>query len=153
MNDKILTIALMLTLVMIGVNAFLYMASTNLYDTNGNQLNIYYGLDEGAYGSQVQTNAQNIDIGSGVSISSDVPSQQEGFTPATIASNPVGSFYGNDLQKLGLGVQLVMLKFSEMFPVLTAIVNAIVLFTFLIQGLAVAYVFSILVRGIFGRLT
>jgi hypothetical protein len=153
MNDKILTMALMLSLVMIGINAFLLMASTNLYDTEGNQLDIYYGLDSGAYGSQVQTDAQSIDFDSGVSISSELPSEQEGLTVVSRNDNPIGMDVTNELAKLGLGVQLVMLKFSEMFPVLTPIVNAVVFFAFAIQGLAIAYLGSILIRGILGRIT
>jgi len=151
MNDKLLTIAFMLTLVMLGVNGFLLMASQNLYDQNGNQLNIYYGMDASA--TSAETNAEAIDIDAGVSISSEVPSQQQGITVVSKDSNPVGLDYMNDLTKLGIGVQLVMLKFSEMFPVLTPIVNAVVAFAFLIQGLAIAYLGSILVRGVLGRIT
>ena len=153
MNDKILTWALMLTVIMIGINAFLLMASTNLYDASGNPLNIYYGLDSGAYGSQIQTDAQNITIDSGVSISSELPSQQQGLVVSTRDDVPTGMSYANDLAKLGVGVQLVMLKFSEMFPVLSPIVNAIVFFAFAIQGLAIAYLTSLLIRGILGRVT
>lgn len=151
MNDKLLTIAFMLTLVMLGVNGFLLMASENLYDQEGNQLNIYYGMDASA--TAAETDAEAIDIDAGVSISSEVPSQQQGITVVTRDSNPVGLDYMSDLVKLGVGVQLVMLRFSEMFPVLTPIVNAVVAFAFLVQGLAIAYLGSILIRGVLGRVT
>lgn len=153
MNDKVLTMALMLFMIMIGINAFLYMASTNLYNENGLPLNIYYGMDEGAFGSQVQTNAEGIEISTDVEMSSTTPSQTQGFTPATVSENPVGAVYGNELAKIGIGVQLVMLKLSSMFPIIAPILNAITFLAFAIQGFAMAYLFSILVRGIFGRLT
>jgi hypothetical protein len=153
MNDKVLTMALMLFMIMIGINAFLYMGSTNLYNENGEPLNIYYGMDEGAFGSQVQTNAEDIEINTDVEMSSTTPSTTQGFTPATVSDNPVGAVYGNELAKLGIGVQLVMLKLSSMFPIIAPILNAITFLAFAIQGFAIAYLFSILVRGIFGRLT
>ena len=153
MNDKILTMALMLFMIMIGINAFLYMASTNLYNENGLPLNIYYGMDAGGFGSQVQTNAEGIDISTDVELSSTTPSTTQGFTPANVLDNPVGAVYGNELAKLGIGVQLVMLKLGSMFPIISPILNAITFLAFAIQGFAMAYLFSILVRGIFGRLT
>jgi hypothetical protein len=152
MNDKILTMALMLTFIMIGINAFLFMASSNLYDEQGNQLSIYYGLDSGGFGQQIQTDAENIDIDTGVSISSSAPSTIQGITAVTREDNPVGLSYGQDLQKLGIGVQLVMLKFSDLFPMLSPIVNAIVFFAFAVQGFALAYLGSVLIRGILGRI-
>jgi len=97
MNDKVLTMALMLFMIMIGINAFLYMGSTNLYNENGEPLNIYYGMDEGAFGSQVQTNAEDIEINTDVEMSSTTPSTTQGFTPATVSDNPVGAVYGNEL--------------------------------------------------------
>jgi hypothetical protein len=153
MNDKVLTMGLMLFMIMIGINAFLYMASTNLYNENGLPLNIYYGMDEGAFGSQVQNTAEGIEISTDVEMSSTTPSTTQGFTPATVSENPVGVVYGNELAKLGIGVQLVMLKLSSMFPIIAPILNAITFLAFAIQGFAMAYLFSILVRGIFGRLT
>jgi hypothetical protein len=153
MNDKVLTMALMLFMIMIGINAFLYMGSTNLYNENSLPLNIYYGMDEGAFGSQVQTTAEGIEISTDVEMSSTTPSTTQGFTPATVSDNPVGVVYGNELAKLGIGVQLVMLKLGSMFPIISPILNAITFLAFVIQGFAMAYLFSILVRGIFGRLT
>ncbi len=153
MNDKILTMALMLFMIMIGINAFLFMASTNLYSETGQPLNIYYGMDEGGFGSQVQTTAEGIQVNTDVEMSSTTPSGTQGFTPATVAENPVGAVFGNELAKLGIGVQLVMLKLGSMFPIISPILNAIAFLAFAIQGFAMAYLFSILVRGIFGRLT
>lgn len=149
MNDKILTMAFMLSLVMLGVNGFLLMASENLYDQNGNQLDIYYGMDD----SVVETNVEGITIDAGVSISSELPSQSQGITVVKRNDNPVGLDYMSYLTKIGIGVQLVMLRFSEMFPVLSPIVNAVVFFAFAIQGLAIAYLGSILIRGVLGRIT
>lgn len=151
MNDKVLTMAFMLFFTMIGVNAFLYMASTNMYDTSGNQLNIYYGLDD--FGNQIQTDAQNIDIDTDTGFSSSLPSSQEGITAVERGTDPVGLAVTNDLAKIGIGVQLVLLKLQSLFPIITPITTAIIVFAFAIQGFAIAYLGSILIRGILGRIT
>ena len=151
MNDKILTMAMMPTFIMIGINGFLYMASTNLYDQTGNQLNIYYGLDDGGYGSQIQTDVESIDIGTDTEFSSSVPSQQQGIVVAKQNDNPIGLDYMNLFGKLGFGVQLVLLNLSALFPIISPITNSIVIFAFLIQGYVIAYLGSILIRGILGR--
>lgn len=152
MNDKILTMAMMLTFIMIGINGFLLMASTNLYDQTGNPLNIYYDLEDSGYGSQIQTDVESIEIGTDIEMSSTVPSQQQGIVVAKQNSNPIGLDYMGLFAKLGIGVQLVLLNISTLFPIISPITNAIVLFAFLIQGYVVAYLGSILIRGILGRI-
>jgi len=97
MNDKVLTIAIMLSFVLIGVNGFLLMASENLYDTQGQPLQIYYGMETGGYGDQVRTDADGIEIGSDVSISSDLPSQQQGLIIAQRDNTPLGLAATTDL--------------------------------------------------------
>lgn len=151
MNDKILSMAFMLFFIMIGINAFLYMASTNLYTTNGEKLNIYYGMDD--YANSIINDTQETEIGTSTDFSSDVPSQTQGITAVTRDTTPVGVAATNDLTKIGIGVQLVLLKLSTMFPILTPITTAIIAFAFAIQGFAVAYLGSILIRGILGRIT
>ena len=153
MNDKILTMALMLFFIMIGINAFLYMASSNLYEENGTQLNIYYGLDSGGFGQEVEDKATDISIDTDTDFSSTLPSQSQGIVAVQSNSNPVGLDYTAELTKIGIGVQLVLLKLSDMFPIMAPILNAIVFFAFAIQGIAIAYLGSILIRGILGRIT
>ena len=153
MNDKVLTIAIMLSFVLIGVNGFLLMASENLYDTQGQPLQIYYGMETGGYGDQVRTDADGIEIGSDVSISSDLPSQQQGLIIAQRDNTPLGLAATTDLAKIVFGVELVMLKFSEMFPVLSPIINVFVLFAAALKTFVTAYLTSLLVRGILGRIT
>ena len=152
MNEKVLTMALMLVFVMIGINAFLLMASTNLYDEQGNQLNIYYGMDTGGFGQTIQDDASAISISSGVSISSTAPGDQQGLTVVSRNNNPIGLDTATDLTKLGIGSQLVLLKLSEMFPIISPITNGIAFFVFAIQSFALAYLGSILIRGILGRI-
>jgi len=153
MNDKVLTMATFLFFIMIGINGFLYMASSNLYNENGTPLNIYYGLDDGGFGSELQDNAQNTDISADVSLSSTIPSQQQGLIIGKTNDTPAGLNVFNEFAKLGAGVQLVMLKLSNMFPIVAPIINAIVFFAFALQMFVIAYGTSILVRGILGRLT
>ena len=151
MNDKILTMALMMFLIIMGINSFLFMASTNMYDTEGHQLNIYLGIDD--YSNDIQTNAQSIEIGTDTEFSSSLPATQQGITAVQRDGNPVGLATGADLAKLGIGVQLVLLKLATMFPIISPITSALIAFAFAIQGLAIAYLGSILIRGILGRIT
>ena len=151
MNDKVLTMAFMMFFVMIGINAFLFMASTNLYDASGHQLNIYYGIDD--YGADIKTNTENISIDTDTQFSSSIPSQQQGITAVQRETDPIGLAATSDLAKIGIGVQLVLLKLSTMFPILSPITTAIIVFAFAIQGFAIAYLGSILIRGILGRIT
>jgi len=151
MNDKVLTWAIMLTVIMIGINSFLYMGSANLYDSDGHPMNIYYGLDN--YSSNIETKAEGITIDTDTSFSSSLPSQTQGIVAVESGGNPVGLDYTAEFQKLGIGVQLVMLKLGTMFPIISPITGAIVAMAFLIQGLAIAYLGSILIRGILGRIT
>lgn len=152
MNDKILTMALMLFFIMIGINAFLFMASTNLYDESGNQLNIYYGLENQSMGGDLEDKANATTISTDVSLSSTAPSTLQGLAIVNTNEVPSGISYTTELIKLGIGVQLVMLKLSDLFPIIAPIINAIVFFAFAIQGFAVAYLGSIMIRGILGRI-
>jgi len=153
MNDKVLTMATLLFFIMIGINGFLYMASSNLYNEDGSSLNIYYGLDEGGFGEEIKTNAENTEITVDPSLSSELPSQQQGLVIGKTNDVPAGLNVFNEFAKLGVGVQLVMLKLSNMFPIMAPIINAIVFFAFALEMFVVAYGTSILVRGILGRLT
>jgi len=153
MNDKILTIAMFLFFIMIGINAFLYTMSFSLYHENGDRLNIYYGLDEGGFGKELQTNAENTTIGTDVSISSTIPSQQQGLVIGKTNGVPAGLNVFNEFAKIGVGVQLIMFKFSDMFPSISPIFMGIVFFVSAIQMFVVAYGTSILARGILARLT
>jgi len=160
MIEKAVAIALLLGFIMIGINGMLYMGSTALFadytDAAGNRmpLNLYYGLDSGGYGSQLETKANCIDIGTEPSFSSTVPSQTQGFTPITneCEEEPIGINYAAEFMKIGFGTSLVISRFSEMFPLMAPIVNAIVLFTMAIQGFAMAYLGGTAVRGLFGRI-
>lgn len=152
MNDKILTIAFMLFFLMIGINAFLYMASTNLYDSEGNKLNIYYGLDDDGFGSDLVDTADATEIDAGVGFSSTVPSQQQGLIVGKTNDDPTGLSAFNEFYKLGAGVQLVLLKFSVMFPIIAPITTGIATFAFALQFFVIAYGLSILIRGILGRI-
>ena len=151
MIEKAVSIAMMLTFIMIGINAMLYMGSVNLYDQEGYPLNLYYGLDSGGYGSQMSDKAQSIEISTDPSFSSTAPSQQQGFTPITSSDNPVGMDWGAEFLKLGFGVQLVLLKFSELFPILAPITGGLGILAFAIQGFAMAYVGGSIGRAIVGR--
>lgn len=148
MNDKVLTMGIMIFFLMIGVNGFLLMGS-NLLDQEGNSLDMFYGLSTSGLGSDIQN--ADLEITTDVTASTDLPSSNQGFTPITIDSQPAGLNPLNQMIVMVAGVQLVMLKFSELFPIIAPITNSIVFFVTAIQLFVGAYLGGQLVRSIFGR--
>lgn len=154
MNDKMLTMSLFLVLIMIGVNAFLLMAATNLYDNNGNEIAIFYGLDNGALGSQLQDDAAGITVSTGSDFSSTAPVVNATIDPPIKSGgNPIGLEFTQYFTIMVAGLELVMLKFSSLFPILAPIINALVFFAAALKIFAMAFLGSQLVRAIVGRVS
>lgn len=149
MNDKILTIGMFTFFILIGINGFLLMGA-NLYDSNGNNLDIFYGMTNSGLSQNISD--KDITVATDLDASSTTPSSSQGFTPVTIDENPAGLDIISQMAIMVAGTQLIMLKFSEMFPILAPITNAIVFLITAIQLLVVAYIGSILVRSIVGRI-
>jgi len=150
MNDAILNKAMTLFLILIGINAFLVMGSA-LYDTDGNSLNLFYGLESGNLGSQIETESDSINVSTDLSMSSTSPSTDQGSTPFTVAGIPIGINFWNYIIIMALGVELIMLKFALMFPIIAPITGAISFFGFAIKIFVGAYLGSQLARAIVGR--
>jgi hypothetical protein len=148
MNDKIMTMGIFVFFIMIGINGFLLMAA-NLYDQDGNTLDLFYGLTSSGLSGNIED--KTIAVSTELNSSSTTPSTSQGFTPITIDDNPSGLNVLSQMAIMVAGVQLIMLKFSELFPIIAPITTAIVFFITAIQLLVAGYVGSILVRAIFGR--
>jgi len=150
MNDAVLSKAMTLFFILIGINAFLVMGSA-LYDTTGHQLDLFYGLSSGELGSGIEDEADAIDVSTGLSFNSESPSQNQGSTPFTIFGIPIGIEFWNYIVIMALGVELVMLKFAVMFPIIAPITGAISFFGFALKIFVGAYLGSQLARAIVGR--
>lgn len=148
MNDKIMSIGMFLFFILIGINGFLLMGA-NLYDSEGNNLDLFYGMTS----SGLSGNIADKDIGVSATLdsSSTTPSTTQGFTPVKIDDQPAGLDLLSQMTIMVAGTQLIMLKFSELFPIISPITNAIVFLVTAIQLLVVGYLGSMLVRSIFGR--
>lgn len=149
MNDKVLTMGILMFFLMIGVNGFLLMAA-NLYDGNGNTLDMFYGLSSNNLSQGIADD--DLEVTTSVSASSTTPSSSQGFTPVTINDEPAGLNPLNQMAVMVAGVQLVMLKFGDLFPIISPITGAVVFFVTAIQLLVGAYLGGQLVRSIFGRI-
>ena len=149
MNDKIMTMGMFIFFVLIGVNGFLLMGA-NLLDSEGNTLNLFYGLGNNSLSSQISD--KDIEVGADLDSSSTLPSTSQGFIPVTIDGNPAGLDIISQMAIMVAGTQLIMLRFSELFPIISPIILSIVYLITAIQLLVVAYVGSILARSIFGRI-
>lgn len=147
MNDKLLTMAFMVTFIAIGINGFLVMGS-QFVDQEGNTIPAFTNLTNNAI-----TDLQNesYDINAPTSNSSDAPADAEGFTPITVGGQIAGLQPLQYLEIGVLGIQNVLLWFGGTFPMFVPITTAILVFVTVMQMIAVAYIGSVLVRSIFGR--
>jgi len=152
MNDKMLTIAMRLLLVMIGINAFLLMGDA-LLDQSGARLDIFYGLEDNSLGSNLSSQSDSIQINTDLEASSTSPTGFQGFTPITNNDNPIGLDFLRYPAIMVAGIELVMLKFSALFPIIAPITTAIALFAAMLKIMVASYFGSMLVRGIVGRIT
>lgn len=148
MNDKILTIGMFLFFILIGINGFLLMGA-NLYDQSGNNLTLFYGMTDSGLSGDIAD--KEINVSATLDSSSTTPSTTQGFTPVQINQDPAGLNIISQMTIMVAGTQLIMLRFSEMFPIISPITNAIVFLVTAIQLLVVGYLGSVLVRSIFGR--
>lgn len=152
MIEKAMSIAMFLFFIMIGINGFLYMASSTFYTESGVPMDMYYGLDTGGFGSDLDDKAKSIEISPDIGLSSSAPSQTQGFVPIQSSDKPVALDWASEFMKLGFGASLVLFRFSQLFPLIAPIINAIATLTFVIQGFGMAYIGGSLGRSLVGRL-
>ena len=153
MNEKMVNIMLFLVFIMIGINGFL-LYTTQLQMENGSSFSEFFGLSSGglSYGT-INDSAEGItfDTTSTEGLSSTDPSTEQGLVTPQNAQNEPAALTPLDYVNVAVnGVEIVMDKFSDMFPFLYPITFAVKAFTALLKILFLAFI-ALNIRSFLGR--
>lgn len=158
MNDRWFNFAIAITIFTIMANGFLLMASLQP-DQNGHYNPLFEEMSNSKLTySQIKVSS-NVNIGQGSGSNGDsstTPTSEQGFTPITNTNtgNPVGlnmldyAFIG------AVGFESIMYKLASVFMingVLNPIFLALAGIGFFSKTILIAYLGSVLLRPIFGR--
>lgn len=152
MNEKWFNYAVAMTILMIFVNAFITIGASQLNADGSSNLYLVNNVNN-AFSYSNQKSNSTFYIGTSTGDSSQSPTNEQGFTPIkrSIDDNPVG-FNGFDAAiTMALGVEMLMLTLSTIFSPVAPLFLAFAAIAFLIKAIAIAWLGSILVRSIFGR--
>ena len=153
MNDKVVNMAIMLFFIMIGVNGFLAY-TLQLQDVEGNSFSEFVGLttDGLSYASiEAEGDGVEFDTPSTEGLSSTDPSSEQGLvTPQNSSGNPMAFSAWNFAVIMTLGVELVMLKFSAMFPFLAPLTGAVIASAIALKVFFAAFI-ALNIRSFLGR--
>lgn len=152
MNDKILGMACLFFFVMIGINGFLLYAA-QLQDPEGNTMNLFYGMSTSGLSGDVTTTANTITVDPGTSDSSTAPANEQGFPIINVNSKPAGLSAPDQFVIMVAGTQLVMGKFSEMYPPMAPIFNILIFVATALQVFVAIYLGSVLARALVARVS
>lgn len=153
MNEKWFNYAIALTIVMILVNSFITIGASQ---PNADGSSILYLVNNvnNAFSYSEQKSSGDFYVQSPSGESSQTPVSEQEFTPIkrTIDDNPVG-FNGFDAAvTMALGVEMVMLTLSQIFTPVAPLFLAFAAIAFFIKAIAVAWLGSLVIRSIFGRI-
>ena len=152
MNEKWFNYAISLTIVMILVNAFITIGATQPNADGSSNLYLVNNVNN-AFSYSNQSESGDFYLESPSTDSSQSPTNEQGFTPVkrTIDDNPVG-FTGFDAAlTMTLGVELVMLTLAAIFVPVAPLFLAFTAIAFFIKAIAIAWLGSLVIRAIFGR--
>ncbi len=152
MNEKWFNYAISLTIVMILVNAFITIGASQPNADGTSNLYLLNNVNN-AFSYSNQKSDSNFYLDPPTSDSSQSPTNEQGFTPIkrSIDDNPVG-FNGFDAAiTMALGIEMIMLTLSQIFLPVAPLFLAFAAIAFFIKAIAVAWLGSIVLRTIFGR--
>lgn len=137
---------------MILVNSFITIGASQPNADGSSNLYLLNNVNNAfSYTNQSQNSTFYIDAPT--SDSSQSPTNEQGFTPIkrSIDDNPVG-FNGFDAAvTMALGIEMVMLTLASIFSPVAPLFLAFAAIAFFIKAIAVAWLGSLVLRTIFGR--
>ena len=149
MNERIFTIAMFLTFLLIGANGMLLVGG-QLLSTDGSSVLGFYGLDSSNLGTGYSSHVNTHNTSQDYTMSSQTPADTEGFSPTTIDSKPAGLDWFWIIAVMVAGVQLYAYWFAGIFPLLAPLFYAVIVFATAVQGLVVIELGSAFIRNLFG---
>jgi len=149
MNDKVLSIAIMLVLVTIGINSF-YALAGGFYDMEGDPIGSY---DSEQFNSQYnQVHNADITISSGeTGATSTQPSGEDSVQAFEINGGLGGLEAARTITNMTTGTQQILLSWEREYLFLSPIFWGIIFVISAIQIFVAGYFASVIVRAIFGR--
>jgi hypothetical protein len=153
LNEKWFNYAMTLTIIMIFVNAFITIGASQ--PNADGTYNLYLiNSQNNAFSYQQQKNFGGFDVNSAYYDSSTSPTNEQGFTPVLRESDsaPVGLNAFDAAVTMALGIEMLMLTLANIFWPVAALFYAIAALAFFVKAIVVAYLGSVLVRSIVGRI-
>jgi hypothetical protein len=138
---------------MILVNAFITIGASQPNADGSSNLYLLNNVNN-AFSYSNQQASSSFYVESPSTDSSQTPVTEQGFTPGkrSIDDNPVG-FNGFDAAvTMALGVEMVMLTLSQIFTPVAPLFLAFAAIAFFIKAIAIAWLGSLAIRAIFGRI-
>lgn len=156
MNEKWFNYAISLTIMMIFVNAFITIGASQLNADGSSNLFLMNSTNNALTYSNQKSNSDfyTTDCSNGTN-SSQSPTDAQGCVPIkrTIDDNPV-SFNSFDAAVIMVfGIELVMTQLSQIFWPVAPLFMGIAAIAFFIKSIAMAWLSSIVIRAILGRLS
>jgi len=149
MNDRVFTIAMFLTFLLIGANGMLLVGG-QLLSTDGSSVLGLYGLNSSNLGTGYASHVNTYQTSQDFTMSSQSPSAEEGYSPVKIDAQPAGLDWFWILAVMVAGVQIYMYWFAGIFPLLAPLFYAVIVFATAVQGLVVIELGSAFIRNLFG---
>jgi len=152
LNEKWFNYAVVLTIMMILVNAFIAIGASQLNADGSSNLYLTSNVNN-AFSYSNQKADSNFYVEAPTTDSSQTPTNEQGFTPIKrgIDDNPVGFTSFNAGIMMALGVELVMLTLAGIFYPVAPLFLAFAAIAFFIKAIAIAWLGSVLLRPILGR--
>lgn len=150
MNDKWFNIAMIIILTSLVANGFIALL---VVIPGGSQFNSLYhnNLSYNADSNSIKTAYNPSIAGQSVIAPGASDSTGTGFTPiTTIAGDPFGLAPLTLLITAFVGLEVLLLSLSNIFPIFGGIFVLFALLAFTVKAIVVAYFASVLIRSIFG---
>lgn len=154
MNEKWFNYAIVLTIIMFGINAFLTIGATQT-GLNGQPIPLLSGLQNNNLSySKVKTDS-NYQLGVQIDgTSSQTPTNDQGKIAFTTPGGLPGGFGAlNMVVIMTFGVELIMLELANIFVVIAPLFWAIAAVAFALNTLVYAYLATLIARAFWGLVT
>lgn len=148
MNEKWFNYAISLSIIMLFANAFITIGASQL-SADGTQNTLFNASSQSDYLNQ--KNQSSFYVQPSTASSSSAPTQEQGITYIKRTSdNKNYNFQAIDyVVNMAVGVEVVMLQLSNIFPIVAPIFFAFAALAFLIKGVAVAWLATMAARQLF----
>jgi len=150
MNEKWFAYAVSLSIMLIFINAFITIGASQ-QNPDGSYNVFLTGLENSNYSYQTTKSNSSFGIEATLGDSSQTPTNEQGYQPVKRTSDGKTTAFNafDTIISMALGVELIMLTLTIIFPPVAPIFYAIAAFAFFVKAIAAAWLGSMVVRQIF----